>query len=381
MSKSRISFSAGSSARGNSRANTTQIQFNDKITGKVNQHIGGLVSVRGITNRRTYGTNQNMIFPMNRIGGIGRSFRTSQDGSVSFEPYSWPLTSSSEGPPPLLPETISFDFNQYNDGPISNQNTSVLQLAGSKTTQWSGGTYGSYFTNDSTNIEDIVSVSSCSGGSKAWRLQHVYGNGSAGTPYSPYTNYETTFADETSFKSAIIGKQQITTFYIKAEPPTSSLGTFHVYNGNYAGNDRTGFNLNIEQQAGGIRLFSYGYNNGSFPATDISPILPYDTCHKIVVNAIYTDSDPDNDKFFYSVNNSSPVEVRSWINVWRKANNFPLSYGTRLIFYAPNASANPVTSGILIDGIKININETPIPVPLTFSLFNPNITNTTTIPV
>ena len=50
MSKSRISFSAGSSARGNSRANTTQVQFNDKITGKVNQHIGGLVSVRGITN-------------------------------------------------------------------------------------------------------------------------------------------------------------------------------------------------------------------------------------------------------------------------------------------------------------------------------------------
>jgi hypothetical protein len=380
MSKSRISFSAGSSARGNSRANTTQVQFNDKINGKVNQHIGGLVSVRGITNRRTYGTNQNMIFPMNRIGGVGRSFRSSQDGSVSFEPYSWPLTSTEE--PPSFLDNITFDFNQYNDGPISNQNTGVLQLAGSKTTQWSGGTYGANFTNDSTDEESIVSVSSCSGGNKAWRIQHVYGNGVPGTPYSPYTNYEAGFTNEASFKADIIGKQQITTFYIKSEPITATPGTFHIYNGNYAGNDRTGFNVNIEQQAGGLRLFSYTYNNGSFIATDISPLLPYNTCNKIVVNTTYTDSNPDNDKFFYSVNNSPPIEVLSWPNVWRKANNFTPSYGTRLTIYAPNAGANPVSSGLLIDGINIKINETPEPVivPFAFSLITPNTTTSTNIP-
>ena len=359
MSKSRISFAAGSTARGLPRANTTQTQFGDKITGKVNQHIGGLVSVRGITNRRSYGVNQNMVFSMGRVGGIGRSFRSSQDGATSFEPYSWPPTEVTPTPPtPDLGLTI--DFSQYADGPISDQNTSVLQVAGSATTQWSGGIYGSYFTNDSTNAEDIVSTTTCTSSGKAWRLQHVYGTGSTGTPYTPYTNYELSFANEAAFKANLFGKQQITTFYIKSEPSTASYGQFIVYNGAYQGNDRTGLNLYIVQEAGGLRLFSYSYVGGNFIATTIANNLPYNTCHKVVISAVYN-ADPNNDIFTYAINDGTPVNILSWMNVWRVANALTPVYGTRLIFYAPNASLSPVNSALLIDGIKIEINETPVP--------------------
>lgn len=375
MSKSKISFSAGSSARGNSRTNTNQTQFADKITGKVNQHIGGLVSVRGITSRRSYGNNQNMVFSINRIGGIGRSFRSAQDGAASFEPYAWPPTQEQ---PSLLPETIYFDFQLYANGPISDSGSGIIQLAGSPKTQWSGGNQ-TYFTNDSTNVEDIVDSVTCTTSGKAWRLQHVYGTGGPGTPYSPYTNYELSFPDENSFKTDLIGKQQITTFYIRSETPTASYGSFVVYNGNYAGDDRTGFNLNIEQQAGGLRLFSYDFVGGSFVSTDIATGLAYNTCHKIVVNVTYN-AIVQNDKFYYIVNDGTPKEIRSWINVWRLANGFTPNYGTRILFYAPNASASPSTSALLIDGITITINDTPTPIVTLLSFASSTQTTTSVIP-
>jgi hypothetical protein len=252
---------------------------------------------------------------------------------------------------------LAIDFNNYNLGPISDANTTTLQVPGSPLTQWSGGTYGSYFTNDSTDREEIAQHPYCAT-DKAWKLTDVYSSSGPGSPFSPYTVFENGYASETDFKAALNEKRVITTLSFASEQPANGNGnstSINIYNGSYNGDDRTGFNVYLTQTASGIEISSYTYIEGQFYLVTFNQKYAYETCHSLTISATYDVNDSSKDVFLYSINGGTPVEILSWPNVWRDDNGFTRSYGTRLKFSANNT--HPNNTAFFIDDINVNVQE------------------------
>jgi len=245
-------------------------------------------------------------------------------------------------------DRIFINFDDYNLGPIDDNG---IQQGG-----WSGGAQTG-FTNNDPPYEKIVNTISYIS-DKSWCLggKNMYGSPGQGTPFTPALNIETNSVDETAFNESIKGKKFNYSFWVNAAD-TGVPTAISIYNGSYQGNDRTGLNINIEKQVGGIRIFSYSYDNGSYPQNELATGLEYDKWHKVEASVTYAaDGDPENDVFIYTINDGTPQQVLSWINVWRKANSFPYSYGTRLKF----AGNNTDPSGIYFDDILLEV-ETSVP--------------------
>ena len=249
----------------------------------------------------------------------------------------------------VVPEDkIFINFEDYTLGPISNSTGGTIQGG------WSGGSQP-YFQNDSTDDEQIVNTLSYSSPNSWCINSSLYGNPGTGSPFTPALNIETNSGDETSFNTDIRGKTFNYSFWFYGEN-TGVGSTTKIYNGSYQGNDRTGLNINIWKEGGGIRVSTYSYDTGSgnFPETNLATNLAYDTWHNIGVQVTYAaDGNPNNDVFIYTINNGIPQTVLSWVNVWRQANTLPLSYGTRLAFAT---SSNP--EGIYFDDILIELDTT-----------------------
>jgi hypothetical protein len=269
-------------------------------------------------------------------------YRTSYDSSTMCTPYAWP-------PAPPVPVCVyttipgaglDIDFDNYNNGPISDADTSTLQVPGSALTQWSGGIYPSYFTNDSTDREEIVQHPFCATG-KAWKLTDPYSSSGSGSPFSPYTVFENGFANEADFIAGLNEKRIITSFSFASEQPTNGVfASVNIYNGSYRGDDRTGFNVYLTQTATGIEVSSYTYSEGMFYLVTFIDKFAYGTCHNLTITATYDTSDPSKDVFLYSVNGGPDVSILSWPNVWREDNGFDRVYGSRLKFSANNTDPN-----------------------------------------
>lgn len=247
-------------------------------------------------------------------------------------------------------DKLFINFDDFNPKPISDSVNGTIQGG------WSGGAQ-TYFQNDSTDDERIVSDKYHSSPQSWYINSTLYNNPGQGSPFTPALNIETNSVDETAFNESIKGKTFHYSLWFYGE--TTGIGSRTIiYNGSYQGNDRTGFNINIEKLAEGIRIFSYSYiaSPESFPQIDLETGLAYDTWHNVKIDITYAaDGDPANDVFTYTINNGIPKQVPSWINLWRKAYSFPLSYGTRLAFAT---SGNP--QGIYFDDLLLELDTTSV---------------------
>lgn len=353
------SFGAGNGGSSYARSRKSGPDFSStKIQSQVVYQTGGNSFSNRNIRRRAYASNQNVVFCINQLYGVGNlPSRATHDSSTMCTPYAWPPVP----PTPVCVYTtipgagLAIDFNNYNLGPISDYDTTTLQVPGSPLTQWSGGTYGSYFTNDSGDREEIAQHPYCAT-DKAWKLTQVHPSPGQGSPFSPYTAFENSYGSEASFKTALNEKRVITTLSFASEQPgNGNFTSVNIYNGSYNGDDRTGFNVYLTQTATGIEISSYTYTGGQFYLVTFNQKFAYETCHSLTISATYDVNDSSKDVFLYSINGGTPVEILSWPNVWRDDNGFTRSYGTRLKFSANNT--HPNNSAFFIDDINANVQE------------------------
>lgn len=264
------------------------------------------------------------------------------------------LIDRSVPPPPT--DKILIDFENYVQLlPLSDSTFNLIQPTNCVDPpcieDWSGGSAGpayprTFFTNDSTDEETVTNAEAYSG-TKSWYLKNVYGSPGAGSPFTPPLKTEWQSTDETDFYSKIPGSTYTASFWFRSEAAADDGSLIKVYNGTYNGSDRTGFNINIQNDTGGIRIFTFTWDGVSFPQIDLATGLAFQTWHKIEVNVQYSaDGNPDNDVYTYKVNGGAGQVVNSWINIWRKSNGFDPEYGTRIAFAG---SGN--TTGFYIDDI------------------------------
>jgi hypothetical protein len=227
------------------------------------------------------------------------------------------------------------DFENYELGKISNSQATQPTIQHG----WSGGSQ-TYFANDGTdwNYERITDKASQSG-SKSWFLSgRVYGNPNTGSPYTP------SLLPKGSTEQDLFGKVFELEFWFKAddgqvEPErlpasgTTKNALHKIYGGTFAGNDRAGFNVNIQDSPTGVRVYSYSYNNGSYPIIDIATNLDRDKWHRVNVRATYDAlGDVTKHKQEYSVttegqSDAAFIEIPEWSNLWRAASGYDPSYG------------------------------------------------------
>lgn len=247
---------------------------------------------------------------------------------------------------PVTPtDRVLITFEDYVVGPISNSETNTIQFG------WSGGTK-QYFINDSTDDEAITTEN----GTKFWCFSSsLHGNPGEGSPFTPALALETQAENEEEFNTSLVGKCIRSTFYFKAEAANQG-SVIKIYNGSYAGDDRTGFNVNIRKLAGGIQITSYTFSDGSFPEIELVNSLDYGVWHKVEVTVLY-DPNPLNDTFIYRINDGTGQDVLSWPNVWRIKNGFTPSYGTRLAFGTTGVPGPICFDNILIEDVSSELTQ------------------------
>ena len=245
-------------------------------------------------------------------------------------------------------DQVLITFEDYALGPISDSNTNTIQFG------WSGGAQ-TYFQNDSTDDEAVTNAKAYEG-TKSWCFSlALYNNPGQGSPFTPALALESGAPDETAFNTSLFGKCIRSTFYFNAE--TANEGSvIKIYNGSYGGDDRTGLNVNIRKLAGGIQITSYTFSGGSFSEIELVNSLAYDTWHKVEVTALY-DPNPLNDTFIYRINDGVGQDVLSWPNVWRIANSFVPSYGTRLAFGTTGVPGPICFDNILIEDVTSELTQ------------------------
>lgn len=274
------------------------------------------------------------------------------------------LTNVNEIPPE---EQIFIGFEPNEDGSwyvlgrLSNSGnvTPTTQPSAYIQDSWSGGS-SPYWANDSSGNEQIVDASTPTygttpySGTQCWYAVDLYGYTTGGS-YSPKLPIQSQFSmdsiGEAQFNYILRGKTIETIFYFKSFAGTNDSSTFSVYNGAFLGDDRTGFNINIQNNnVGGSRVFSYSYGGGSYPQSDLATDLPYQTWHKVKSTVTYaTDGNPNNDVFLYSINDGPEQNVQSWPNIARSDAGNPLVYGTWIVMYGSGST------GFYIDNISIRL--------------------------
>ena len=250
---------------------------------------------------------------------------------------------------PVTPtDQVLITFEDYAVDPISDSSTNTIQFG------WSGGAQ-TYFQDDSRDDEAVTNTKAYEG-TKSWCFSlALYNNPGQGSPFTPALALETQAENETEFNTSLFGKCIRSTFYFNAEAANEG-SVIKIYNGSYAGDDRTGFNVNIRKLAGGIQITSYTFSNGSFPEIELVNSLGYGAWHKVEVTVVY-DPDPENDTFTYRINDGTGQDVLSWPNVWRKHNNFERSYGTRLAFGTTGVPGPICFDNILIEDISSELTQ------------------------
>ena len=209
----------------------------------------------------------------------------------------------------------------YALGPISDSGNGTIQEG------WTGGAQA-YFQNDATDDETVTDAEANSG-NNSWFLSNAYNNPGQGSPHAPSLGLPSGTGPGTVFTLEL---------YFKAEATGDGDGSTHkIYQGTYAGDDRTGININIKNDTDasgdGLNISTYSYDagTGAFPATTIASNLDRNVWHK--VNVTYTidaSGDPSLDTAVYSVDDGAGVSANTWMNVWRVANGYTQAYGDNI---------------------------------------------------
>jgi hypothetical protein len=316
---------SGSSSRG---VNVNGIQ---KLTQGLPPSIGANSAIYHHIQTNAHGNKRDWVFPINQLsGGVGRYSGISAptaDGARNFTPYQYPYQVA-----PAVIDEMLIDFSDYSVAPIS----APPSIQHPPDQIWSGGAQP-YFQNSTT--ETITTAQSVDIGGKSWYTGvNTYNNPGQGSPHTPKLQVEQTAPNEAAFNELLKGATIDYSFYFRSEGNSADGAILKVYNGTYQGNDRTGMNINIENKATGIDVYTYDFSGGSFPISNIATNLTFQQWHKVDVNIKFDiNHDPDLEEFTYSINGSPPVILDSWINKWRADNLFTLSYGTPLAIAASNA--------------------------------------------
>lgn len=214
---------------------------------------------------------------------------------------------------------------------------------------WSGGAHLGC-TNNDPGDDQVVDTESFTG-SNSWHYARGYGSAGAGTPFSPTLDSVATPGNRFEFS-----------IHFKAGSSSGDGSAQNIYIGTEAGNDRTGFNINLKNDfAGdGLHLFTYDYTTG-FVTESLAVNLDRSTWHEVSVVAVF-DADPLNDVYEYSVNGSLVYTGNSWPNPWRVDHGHTPAYGNSIKF-ADAGGDIPSHNGFYYDAMSYS--ASPIPEPHT----------------
>jgi len=173
----------------------------------------------------------------------------------------------------------------------------ALCAAGGGQQGWSGGVQAGC-TNNDPGDEQVVDTESFAG-SNSWHYARGYGSSGQGTPFSP--TLPSVAGPGTIFEFSI---------YFKAADASGDGSSQNIYIGSEAGNDRTGFNINLHNDAAGngLNLTTFEYGGGAFPEHTLVVDLDRNAWHQVSVVASFA-ADPANDVYEYSVN-GNPAGAR-----------------------------------------------------------------------
>ncbi|OUT62654.1 MAG: hypothetical protein CBB71_01485 [Rhodopirellula sp. TMED11] len=243
--------------------------------------------------------------------------------------------------------TIGFESSEgYSLGPISNTGSGDIQGG------WSGGAQA-FFTNDSTDNEQIVDTEAHSG-SQSWHAAKFYGSPGQGTPFTPSLGLPDGTGPGITLHAEL---------YFKAGSSAGDGSAQNIYLGTYAGDDRTGFNVylnNNEDSDGGLTVSTYDWN-GDFVNEVIASALARDQWHKLKIVARFHETDSLQDSFTYTVNDTESFTGNSWPNPWRNDKGFTEVWGDTLKF--AETSDDETDLGFYYDDLSLSVASAVVPEP------------------
>jgi len=211
---------------------------------------------------------------------------------------------------------------------------------------WSGGAQTG-FTNNDPGDEQVINTEAYSG-SNSWHYARGYGSSGQGTPFSPETALVAGPGTQLDFSIAF-----------KAASATGDDSAQNLYIGTTAGNDRTGFNIYLTNDAGGTGLSLHTFEGTSFIENVFATNLSRTDWHVLTVSAVF-DADSANDVFQYSLNGTLLYTGNSWPNPWRVANSFTPAYGNSIKF-ADGGGDTLAHQGFYYDAMSYDVSVIPEP--------------------
>ena len=147
--------------------------------------------------------------------------------------------------------------------------------------------------------------------------------------------------------------------------PAGDGSAQNIYIGTAAGNDRTGFNLNLENSASGdgLHLYTIDWIGGVFSTQVFATQLSRTEWHEIGVVATFA-ADPLADVYEYTVDGNLLYTGNSWPNPWRLSMGFTPVYGDSIKFADGAASPDdPAHDGFYYDSSSTTSPTSPNPPP------------------
>ena len=243
---------------------------------------------------------------------------------------------------------IGFEaFEGYVLGPLSPPSGPTQQ-------GWSGGAQAG-FTNNDPGDEQVIDSEAFSG-SNSWHYARGYGSSGPGTPFSPVMGGVS--GPGTSFDFSI---------HFKAASASGDGSEQNLYMGTAAGNDRTGFNIYLENNSAGdgLHLYTFDWISGASSKQILATQLDRSTWHEVTVNAVFA-ADPLDDVFEYSIDGNLVYTGNSWPNPWRVSMGFGTVYGDSIKF-ADGGGDTLLHEGFYYDSLLYSF--AAVPEPATGALF------------
>jgi len=213
---------------------------------------------------------------------------------------------------------------------------------------WSGGAQAG-FTNNDPGDEQVVD-SEFFEGSNSWHYARGYGSPGQGTPFSPVMGGVAGPGTRFDFSIAF-----------KAASSSGDGSEQNLYMGTEAGNDRTGFNVYLENASAGdgLHLYTYDWIAGGSSKQVFATSLSRTDWHVLEVSAVFA-IDPADDVFEYSLGGSLLYSGNSWPNPWRVSNGFATAYGNSIKF-ADGGGDTLSHDGFYYDALSYSFSAVPEP--------------------
>jgi fibronectin-binding autotransporter adhesin len=228
---------------------------------------------------------------------------------------------------------------------------------------WTGGAQPNFTNNDlgfdnldGTFGDEAVTNLQSQSGAQSWRYSRGYGSPGQGTPFTPNlgaTVGAPSFAD---------GDTSTVTFGFRAVDPAGDGSSQNIYEGDVGGNERTGAQINLQNLASGVRLFTNIYNptTNAFSVVELG-VYSGSAWHTVEMITVYND-DPALDLTTFKVDGLTVAATNPWMHIWRADQAGPPAYvpGSRLKFFSLQDGSAAI-KGFYYDNISMEISDTSNP--------------------